>query len=327
MKLFEAIGGTEGCEKLSASFYARVKRDPVLRPLFPGKSLRCAIEAFSSFLVQFLGGPSEDAQHRWYISLLESHSRFHIGPSERDAWLANMRATLAEVPDAGARDALNNLFTDSSAYIAGVDSKSSMDDEVAERWEKQLHIDRAIAAINQGDAGTAIQQAELGRRLSRSAQVGLLIRMIPIAPEYVRESVEADPALVQERYFGRSLLHYAAAAGNLSVVELLLDLGADPNLPDAGGHPPLYRLANECRTPDGSSIVRALVRAGAKVNTQSGVKRTSALHMAARRGNIAMGRALLEFGADPDARDSDRVTPMQRARNCHKHEFAAALAR
>ena len=35
--LYQAIGGTATCRKLSAAFYARVERDPVLRPLFPGE--------------------------------------------------------------------------------------------------------------------------------------------------------------------------------------------------------------------------------------------------------------------------------------------------
>ena len=58
--LYEAIGGTAGCRGLSVAFYARVARDPVLRPLFPGKSFTCAIEEFAAFLVQFLGGPGDD---------------------------------------------------------------------------------------------------------------------------------------------------------------------------------------------------------------------------------------------------------------------------
>src|SRR5258708_254423 len=61
---FQAIGGTAGCQKLSEAFYARVKRDPVLRPLFPGKTLKYAIEEFASFMVQYLRGPHEGTQHR-----------------------------------------------------------------------------------------------------------------------------------------------------------------------------------------------------------------------------------------------------------------------
>src|SRR3954462_12117389 len=99
--LHRAIGGTDTCDKLSAAFYARVQGDPVLRPLFPGKSLRCAIEQFSAFLAQFLGGPAEDAQRRWYVSLRESHRRFEIGPKQREAWMNNMVQALdeAEIPE------------------------------------------------------------------------------------------------------------------------------------------------------------------------------------------------------------------------------------
>src|SRR6266404_3450919 len=92
--LLEALGGEEGCRSLSAAFYARVGKDPVLRPLFPGKSLRCATEEFAAFLIQFLGGDEEQTQHRWWLSLRESHERFRIGSVERGAWLKHMQATL-----------------------------------------------------------------------------------------------------------------------------------------------------------------------------------------------------------------------------------------
>ena len=77
------MGGTAGCRALSVAFYARVARDPVLRPLFPGKTFTCAIEEFAAFLVQFLGGPAADSQRRWWVSLRESHLRFKIGQRER----------------------------------------------------------------------------------------------------------------------------------------------------------------------------------------------------------------------------------------------------
>jgi len=36
-------------------FYARVGKDPVLRPFFPGKSLKRATGEFAAFLIQLLG--------------------------------------------------------------------------------------------------------------------------------------------------------------------------------------------------------------------------------------------------------------------------------
>jgi hemoglobin len=79
--LYKAVGGRGVCRQLSEAFYARVKRDPVLRPLFPGKSMRCAMNAFAAFLAQFLGGPAEDAQARWWLSLRESHC---VSKSDRE---------------------------------------------------------------------------------------------------------------------------------------------------------------------------------------------------------------------------------------------------
>src|SRR5947209_3384143 len=92
--IFDEMGGTAACRRLAEAFYRRVERDPVLRPLFPGKSMRCAIEQFSAFLVQFLGGPDEDTQHRFWVSVRESHARFRIGAKERDAWVALMTQAL-----------------------------------------------------------------------------------------------------------------------------------------------------------------------------------------------------------------------------------------
>src|SRR5450631_503416 len=94
----KVLGGEAGCKRLSTEFYARVGKDPVLRPLFPGKSLRCAIEEFAAFLIQFLGGDEEQAQYRWWLSLRESHARFRISPAARSAWLKNMGATLEAAP-------------------------------------------------------------------------------------------------------------------------------------------------------------------------------------------------------------------------------------
>src|ERR1700735_5000764 len=94
-KLYDAIGRTAGCHALATAFYAHVEQDPILRPLFPS-TFKCAIEEFSAFLVQFLGGEADATQARWWLSLRGSHSRFHIGTRERTAWLHAMEATLRD---------------------------------------------------------------------------------------------------------------------------------------------------------------------------------------------------------------------------------------
>ena len=73
------LGGETGCKRLAKDFYARVAKSKELKPLFPGKSVRCATEEFSAFLIQSLEGDEEQTQYRWWLSLRESHARFKIG--------------------------------------------------------------------------------------------------------------------------------------------------------------------------------------------------------------------------------------------------------
>ncbi len=333
---FEALGGIKTCHELSVAFYARVAQDPVLRPLFPSSSFRCAIEALTAFLVQFLGGPCEYSQRRWSLSLREAHQRFKIGAQERDAWMKNMVAALEDVRIAApARDVLHGFFEQASADMvnrpaAPCSVKSSrLDPEIAGRWNVHQQLEEAVAAVRRGDAQGAIALAanpdvQNYFRRDRAAWLSLLAIMSGAVTEYVRGKLLADPGLAQERYtYGRTLLHETAGQGSLATVELLLELGADPNAADQFGHVPLYFVGNQCHAATGPEVVRALVRGGANVNARGGVQRCTALHMAARRGNVRVAEALLACGADIEARDKRGDTPLDRAVNCRKKEMAA----
>jgi len=166
MALYEALGGRELCRKFSTAFYARVERDPLLRPLFPGTTFTCAIEEFAAFLAQFLGGPGEDTQRRWWLSLRESHLRFQIGPSERDAWMANMAMALDDTQIAEPlRSQLLSFFEKSSAYIVNHGEVRTelpaheLNTDIAVRWDAQIALDNAVAAIRSGHANRAIALA------------------------------------------------------------------------------------------------------------------------------------------------------------------------
>jgi hypothetical protein len=261
--------------------------------------------------------------------------------------MRNMSEALEETPvDASFRVALRDLFERSSAYL--VNTRENLanpappegppDDpihaELAQRWAEQRALDDLIAAIGNGDEARALELTrspalELRFARDRAVFAHVLALMIGCGEgallEYAERELVADPTLahVPNRH-GRTLLHEAAAVGRLRTVELLLRLGADPNVRTAGGHDPLYCLANECRA-GGGGIVRALVRAGADVNARSDAKRCTALHMAARRGNTEIAGALLDCGADIQARDKAGDTPLQRAKNCRQAPVAALL--
>ena len=327
--LLEALGGEAGCKRLSAEFYARVGKDPVLRPLFSGKSLRCAIEEFAAFLIQFLGGDEEQTQYRWWLSLRESHGRFQIGPAERSAWLQHMGATLEGARlDEGTRKAFRQFFLHSSAYVVGKEAAEPEHEELAARWAEQRVLDHTIGAIAAGDDHEALALAAQFAT-HPSVFVGLLARMVQSGRgelvRFVIDAVESEPSLAARRFSGRTLLHFASGAGCFEVVALLLQLGADPNIQDRGGHTPLYCVANECGSKIGPELVQVLVRAGADVNACGGVTRATALHMAARRGYLGIASTLLDCGAAMEAKDSKGDTPLRRAINCRRDTVARLL--
>src|SRR5262249_34322714 len=145
-QVLAALGGEAGCKRLSTAFYARVGKDPVLRPLFPGKSLRCVTEAFAAFLVQFLGGDEEQTQFRWWLSLRESHAPHRITPAQRDAWLKQMGTTLDTFSlDDMTRTALRQFFLHGAAYIVGEEAAEPEHAELAARWREQRALDDAIS--------------------------------------------------------------------------------------------------------------------------------------------------------------------------------------
>src|SRR6266487_5722964 len=355
--LYHALGGRDTCRRLSVAFYAHVEHDPVLRPLYPPTLKGCPIEALAAFFIQFFGGPCEYAPRRWSLSLREAHLRFAIGHRERDAWLTNMFQAIDEVEiKEPMRSTLRWFFAQSSAYlinqppdatnefpsllehpIGGQDEQepSRMHQAIAEQWQEQRMLEEMVAAVRQGNAAAVLAviespvvQAAFTRDcaaflsslaiLSSSNQQALLY--------YVRQTLLKSPELVQERYtYDRTLLHEVAGQGSLTIVELLLHLGADPNARDQWGHTPLYFVGNASHEAHGADVVRVLVQGGANVNAQERLKHCTPLHMAARRGNVLVAQALLDGGADLEARDTLGETPLRRAVNCGKVEMVAFL--
>ncbi len=328
--LFQKIGGEAGCQRLAKDFYARVALDPELRPLFPGKTLRCATEEFAAFLIQFFSGDESKTQYRWWLSLRESHARFQISPSQKAAWLKDMNAALeVSVADGESRAELSSFFEAASSHILGSDETDLANPQVKELWERQRGLDRLIECIASGcDAEAMAYAAHHASR--RSVTVGIMARMIEAGREpligFVLDSLDRAPSLATARFNGRALIHFAAGSGCLPVLQAVLATGADPNVLDLGGHSPLYRVANGCGTEIGPPIVRELVRAGALVDLCGGVTRSTPLHAAARWGHLAIAMTLVDAGASLEVRDSKGFTPLDRAQNCRRFEVAAALS-
>ncbi len=356
--LYHAIGEREGCHHLANAFYAHVVHDPILRPLYPNH-IKCSVGSLATFLTQFLGGPYDYDGRPWSMSLRAAHQRFAIGPQERVAWLIHMFQAIDDIqtPEP-ARSALRWFFLHASADLVNrphqpanavalpddllkeeqnAYEESLLQQDIAFRWEIHQMLEQVIAAIRYDEIENALRLLESPMlqdhfRRERAAWLNPLALLSmsrqQVALDYVEQQLIRDPVLATERYMGnRTLLHEVAGQGNAHIVAVLLRLGADPNAMDGGGHTPLYCVSNAYPF-DGSAraiVVSLLVQAGANINVRDKAKQCTALHMAARRGNVSVAQSLLACGADTEARDISGDTPLHRAVKCGHVEIAAFL--
>jgi hemoglobin len=88
---YDEVGGAPTFERLVARFYAGVRTDPVLAPLYPQDDWEGAEARLRGFLQQYWGGPRTYSEERGHPRLRMRHAPFAIGAVERDAWLTHMR--------------------------------------------------------------------------------------------------------------------------------------------------------------------------------------------------------------------------------------------
>jgi hemoglobin len=98
--MYERVGGDAFFEALTRRFYAGVRTDPVLAPLYPADEaeFEAARAHLQGFLIQFWGGPTTYSDQRGHPRLRMRHAPFAVGVAERDAWV---RLMLAAVHEAG----------------------------------------------------------------------------------------------------------------------------------------------------------------------------------------------------------------------------------
>lgn len=95
--LYEWAGGAAALERLTEVFYARVKGDPLLEPLFaamPGYHPRHV----AMWLGEVFRGPEAySAEFGGYTRMMQHHLERHIRPEQRARWVALLAETADEV--------------------------------------------------------------------------------------------------------------------------------------------------------------------------------------------------------------------------------------
>lgn len=96
---YDAVGGAPTFQALVHRFYQEVRKDEILRPLYPEDDLDGAERRLRMFLEQYWGGPHTYSDERGHPRLRMRHVEYSISQIERDAWLRCMHTAVASLDE------------------------------------------------------------------------------------------------------------------------------------------------------------------------------------------------------------------------------------
>ena len=145
----------------------------------------------------------------------------------------------------------------------------------------------------------------------------------------LRERTRAPYDLIMEETDGwEGTVHFAAWRGDPAALVGLIAKGADVNAPRSGGRTPLMEAVDEPGDffdPERAQVVQLLLAAGASVSAADDNGWTALRH-GTRAGPGAVV-ALLEAGAEVDAKAVDGSTPLQLRSRARQLRRGTRLAR
>lgn len=112
---YDRVGGRATFEKLVRRFYAGVREDPALWPMYPQDDLEGAIQRLTGFLEQYWGGPGTYSEQRGHPRLRMRHQPFAVGPHAKERWLLHMRVAVDELALSPLDDAMLWGYLDRAA--------------------------------------------------------------------------------------------------------------------------------------------------------------------------------------------------------------------
>ena len=186
--------------------------------------------------------------------------------------------------------------------------------------------DHAVGVLGWATCFQQVRHDVAAYLLDHGATLNIWTAIALDRPNELRQMIAKDPALLvacmSRNQHRRTPLHHAAAKNRLRMVQLLLELGADPNATDATGATALTTASQERADP---AMISALAAAGAKLDLLAAINTsrfdeadamvrenparigpdgndTIALHLAVSKNNLTALRWLLAHGVAVNAK-------------------------
>ena len=168
-------------------------------------------------------------------------------------------------------------------------------------------------ASEAGDATLVRQLIEAGadtdkhQRIQHGGEIALHAAASNGNIEVLRILLEAGADVKKKDHYGWTALHTAARNGHDGLVKILIEAGSDVSNVNGFGWTALHRAALQGH----DRVVIILIEAGSDVNIQNKYGHT-ALYYAAVNGHDGVVKILIEYGADVNKQDKDGETALHR---------------
>jgi len=162
---------------------------------------------------------------------------------------------------------------------------------------------RAHHGVSKGGQGPATGLSKKAKA-SKVANVDSTFK-VPLVPAPNSSQQKID----KRNQKGETALHVACRLLKFFKAQELLAAGADPNTQDHAGWTPLHEVAQKAHV----ELVNLLLENGANPNVPGGDDNATPLHDAVSSGNAEVVRSLVRSGADKNALDSSSKTPADMA--------------
>lgn len=118
--VYDAVGGMATFEQLVDGFYAQVRTDDIIGPMYPEQDFDGAAQRLTWFLAQYWGGPALFNENRGAPRMRMRHARFPIDMAAHDRWLELMGNSLAQIDDKTIPPTYRHLIWDHMQRVAAM---------------------------------------------------------------------------------------------------------------------------------------------------------------------------------------------------------------
>ncbi len=118
---FDRAGGHDTFARMIRTFFAGVRDDPVLLPMY-AHDLEGSEQRLLAFMEQYWGGPDTYSRTRGAPMLRMRHMSFKVTPTAREHWVGRMGAAIATLGLDSADEALLHDYVERAAtYLVNAD--------------------------------------------------------------------------------------------------------------------------------------------------------------------------------------------------------------